>query len=243
MIILRAEDAFHRAQLYRMLIYILDEPYVSRNTYFKGGSCAAMLGWLNRFSVDLDFDLSHKADKKEIGRKLQKIFRELDFTAARQSRIGLLYVIKYPSTFKRNSLKLSIIDNPYKSNVYDDFFLPDIDRFARCQTRETMFAHKLISLTDRYEKYNTVAGRDLYDIHHFFSRGFTFEDKIIFERTKLKTPDYLIKLKKFIKNKINERTISQDLATLLPPPVYKQVRRTLKAETMSYLENEINKRK
>lgn len=31
---------------------------------FKGGTCASMLGWLDRFSVDLDFD--YAGDKKNI---------------------------------------------------------------------------------------------------------------------------------------------------------------------------------
>ena len=42
----------------------------------------------------------------------------------------------------------------------------------RCQTIETMFANKLVSVLDRFEKHHSIAGRDLYDIHQFFLQGF-----------------------------------------------------------------------
>ncbi|HIP71371.1 MAG TPA: hypothetical protein EYH05_08260, partial [Anaerolineae bacterium] len=52
-----AQLAKHRIQLTRLLTEILDDPYLAASLYFKGGTCAAMLGYLDRFSVDLDFDL------------------------------------------------------------------------------------------------------------------------------------------------------------------------------------------
>ena len=57
MILLRPQDTIHKVQLTRLLTEILDNPTLSQNLYFKGGTCAAMLGYLDRFSVDLDFDL------------------------------------------------------------------------------------------------------------------------------------------------------------------------------------------
>ena len=66
MIPIRPADARHKAQLLRLLTAIVDSPYLSQNLYFKGGTCASMLGFLDRFSVDLDFDLNQNADTKII---------------------------------------------------------------------------------------------------------------------------------------------------------------------------------
>lgn len=96
----------------------------------------------------------------------------------------MYYVLKYQSkTVFRNSIKLSIIDRELESNQYDSFYLDDIDRILYCQTKETMFSNKLVALTDRFKKYKMIAGRDIYDIHHFFISGFKYIDDVIFERT------------------------------------------------------------
>ncbi|PIW73563.1 hypothetical protein CO005_00710, partial [Candidatus Roizmanbacteria bacterium CG_4_8_14_3_um_filter_34_9] len=65
MILPKREDVYHKVQLFRLLTEILDSP-IAKDVYFKGGSATTMLGFLDRFSVDLDFDLKLKADKKVI---------------------------------------------------------------------------------------------------------------------------------------------------------------------------------
>ena len=73
MILLRPQDVFHKVQLTRLLTEILDNSILSQNLYFKGGTCAAILGYLDRFSVDLDFDLKQGADKTKLRPIFQKI--------------------------------------------------------------------------------------------------------------------------------------------------------------------------
>ena len=64
MLIPRREDAIHKAWLLRLLTAICEQPTLSQNLGFKGGTCAAMRGFLNRFSIDLDFDLLADGKKK-----------------------------------------------------------------------------------------------------------------------------------------------------------------------------------
>ena len=52
----------HKVWMYRVLTSIVDTPESAKVLRFKGGTCAAMRGLLNRFSVDLDFDIV--AEKK-----------------------------------------------------------------------------------------------------------------------------------------------------------------------------------
>ena len=114
-------------------------------------------------------------------------------------------------------------------------FLADINRYAICQSKETMFANKLVAVTDRYQKYRTVAGRDIYDIHHFFTKGFGYNEAVITERTGLAADVYIRKLAKFIQEKVTDKTLHEDLNALLPPSSFSAIRKTLKAEVLLFL--------
>jgi predicted nucleotidyltransferase component of viral defense system len=63
MLDLRPEDILHKSYLNRLLMETIDRPVLAHNLAFKGGSCASMLGFLDRFSVDLDFDILKDAIK------------------------------------------------------------------------------------------------------------------------------------------------------------------------------------
>lgn len=242
MIIPKPEDTLHKAVIYRLLINLLDDRQIAQKIFFKGGTCAGMLGWLDRFSLDLDFDLKKKAPKKVLRKRLVKIFKRLDLTIKEEAKETLFYVLKYQAPKeKRNTLKLSIVEDPPKANLYEVFCLPQIDRFAKCQTKETMFANKLVAVIDRYEKHNTIAGRDIYDIHYFFSQGTRYNKKVIEERRNLGVQEYLEQLIGFIKEKVTEKIISQDLNYLLSPEKFAQIRTTLKIEVLSFLEDEIGR--
>lgn len=241
MMLPKPEDAIHRAQMYRLLVEMIDSPLISQSVYFKGGSCAAMLGFLDRYSVDLDFDLKKESDNKVIDQQLRKIFKKLELEIAKKSHNSLFYLLKYQAKKgERNNLKLSIVDKPLKSNIYEAQYLREIDRFCNCQTIATMFANKLVAIIDRYKKRGDIAGRDIYDIHYFFQQAYDYEKKVIFERTAKKPLTYLKELKKFIGQKINEKILSQDLNFLLPDIKFQKIRKVLKNETIMFLQDQIN---
>ena len=243
MIILKPEDAIHKVQLYRLVSEIADSP-ISQSVYFKGGTCAAMLGFLDRFSVDLDFDVKKNIDKKKIDRQLKKIFKKLNLQLKQKAKTTLFYLLKYGSSEGlRNSLKLSLVDQALKSNVYAPFYLKEIDRYLYCQTKETMFANKLVAVTDRYKKRRMIAGRDVYDIHHFFYQGYRYVDKIIVERTGKKPINYLKELLEFVEAKITDKNLTQDLNFLLPDKKFQILRKVLEKETLMFLRDEIKRLK
>lgn len=240
--ITKPENALHKAELYRLLIKIFDNCKLLESIYFKGGTCAAMLGFLDRFSVDLDFDLNANADKAVLRKELHKIFQTLNLEIKDQSKKALQFFLKYQSlNSQRNTIKLDIIDNLIKANKYKAQYLPEIDRTALCQTIETMFANKLVAVIDRYEKTKAIAGRDIYDIHYFFTHAHAYDKAVIQERRKIKSVDYLKNLHKFIKNKISNKHIDQDLNALLPYKKFKLIRTTLKIETLMLIQDEIKK--
>ena len=74
----KQKKAYHKIQLYRLLTSLIDNKKVAPNIFFKGGTCCLMLGFLDRFSIDLDFDLKQGADKKKLRKELHSIFKELN---------------------------------------------------------------------------------------------------------------------------------------------------------------------
>lgn len=66
MILPQKADALHKAMMYRLLIGLLDNAKIASFLYSKGGTCASMLGFLDRFSIDLDFDLKKGVNKNKM---------------------------------------------------------------------------------------------------------------------------------------------------------------------------------
>ena len=244
MIDLRPEDAIHKSYLNRLLIEIADNPHLSQELAFKGGTCASMLGFLDRFSIDLDFDLLQKTDEAIIRKELRNIINHLNLTIKREFDDVLMFQIQYPNALnKRNSIKISVNSFVVKANKYKVQYFPEIDRLINSQTIETMFANKLVTVMDRYNLHHTIAGRDIYDIHHFFVNGYSYLGPVIKERTGDDPSNYFKKLIKFIRKNINQTIINEDLNTLLSHRQFQGIRRVLIPETLNILTNELKQPK
>lgn len=237
---LRPEDIYHKSQLNRLLIEIVDEPILAHALGFKGGTCAAMLGYLDRFSVDLDFDYLAETSMEDLRPIFHGIFDKLGLTITLENKKALFFQLRYStSKGQRSTLKVSASNRLAKSNQYKVQFFPEIERLVNSQTIETMFANKLVAVTDRYKQHKSIAGRDIYDIHHFFMIGLTYNPSIIEERTNLSVQAYFTELIEFIRKHINQTLINEDLNSLLPSKKFQQIRKILIPETISLLENAI----
>jgi len=240
MITLRPTDTIHKAHLLRTLTEIVDNSTLSSSLYFKGGTCASMMGILDRFSVDLDFDLKAGVNEKELRAEFHKVFDKLGFILYQESQKALEFFLKYPnSPNQRNTLKIDALNVIVKSNRYSPVFLPEINRTVNCQDQKSIFANKMVAVKDRYDRRESIAGRDIYDIHYFFLNNLKYSEAVIIERTGLSVKKYLVYLRHFINEKITQVLIDQDLNTLLPFETYNKIRKTLKEETLMFLDNEI----
>jgi len=239
MLDLRPEDIIHKSHLHRLLMEIVDQPLMGQALAFKGGTCAAMLGFLDRFSVDLDFDVLKGADEAALRKVFHQVFDQLGFGVTLEFDRLLFFQVRYPSgPGKRNTLKVSASNVRIEANQYKVRYFPEIDRLMNCQTVETIFANKLVAVTDRYAQHKTLTGRDIYGIHHFFIQGYTYRGVIIQERTGLAPKVYFGKLIDFIKKHITQTTIDEDLNSLLPYKKFQQIRKILILETLSLLTGE-----
>lgn len=234
------KDALHKVWLYRVLTAIADDTELAHILYFKGGTCASMLGWLPRFSVDLDFDYAGQsdiADIKNARMRMERIWTSLGLAVKDKSKVGIQYFLKYENDepHGRNTLKVDASFPIFKSSKYLPQRLAEIDRILTCQTRETMFAHKLVAPLDRFEKTGQIAGRDIFDIHHFLLNGADFDETVIEERRGIKAPAYLKQLHDFIKHHVTETVITEDLSFLLPPEQFRRIHKALVRETLFML--------
>lgn len=243
LILPKPEDAVHKAWLYRVLSAIYDSASLAKVLYFKGGTCAAMLGYLDRFSVDLDFDFAGtRAEIPDTRTRLEAVFHDIELTIHDQSEIVPQYFLKYEAPEdRRNTLKIDVSFPPQRANTYEPKRFHEIDRIITCQTIETMMANKLVALTDRYERHEAIAGRDLYDIHRFFMKGYRYNAEVIRERTGKDIKKFFADLAAFIERHITEKIIAQDLNTLLPYERFSRIRKILKQETLLFLRDEMRR--
>ena len=240
MILPSQRDALHKVWLYRTLTEISDDAFLAKNLAFKGGTCAAMLGLLDRFSVDLDFDfIGSSEDLTETRTRLEKIFSNLGLIIRDQSKVAPQYFLKYESKEgERNTMKIDVTFPPPKANIYESRQFSEIDRIFSCQTIETMFANKLVALMERHQKNDSIAGRDIYDIHHFFLKGFRYNEAVIVERTGKAIPKFFDDLILFVEKNISNELLAQDLNTLLSYEKFSRIRKTLRQETLIFLRDE-----
>ena len=238
------ENAVHKAWIYRILSEIADDSFLVSVMYFKGGTCAAMRNLLDRFSIDLDFDFVGKGSQMIQAKKhLENIFGRLGLKIKDASQKIPQYFLKYPikNQNQRNTLKIDTFFPPLEGNKYEPVRLIEINRIMYCQTIETMFANKMIVLIDRFKRRGSIAGRDLYDIHHFFLQGYSYDAQIIESYSRQKLTNFLQGLIKFIENNINQKIIDQDINLLLAPQKFRLIRKNLKNETLIFLKDELKR--
>lgn len=242
MLIPNQQDAIHKAWLYRILIGIADDVFLPSVLYFKGGTCAAMLGWLDRFSVDLDFDyVGDPSLVKTTHQALERLFKDLGLAIKDSSKKGIQYFLGYEAP-GRNTLKIDTSFPVPANNQYASQRLAEIDRILTCQTIETMFAHKLLALLGRSQNHGRIAGRDVYDIHYFFLNGYHYNPAIIQEQTNTDIPTFLKKVSKFIEQEVTDVILAEDLNYLLPASQFQRLRKVLKSEVLMLLNDEIKRK-
>jgi len=236
MLLPRLQDIKHKNQMYRLLRAVLQNNILANNLYFKGGTYAVLRGVLDRFSVDLDFDLPDVSRKDQVRQECYKVFEKLNLEIKDESKKHLQFFLKYKSKVnERNTLKLEINDDVNKANIYEKVNLLEVNMYCNGHTLDTMFANKLIAAMARFEKNGKIAGRDFYDIHYFFLEGIAINEAVIKNKTGLSLKEYLAKLRIFIKEHLTETSLNHDLNPLLKPKKVNFVIENLRQELLEML--------
>lgn len=230
----------HKNQLYILLKEILQDPLLSQNLMFKGGTYASLRGVLDRFSIDLDFDLPEKSKKEDIRKRCYEIFKKLSLEIKDESRRHLQFFLKYQAPEgERNTLKLEINDDVSKYNEYEKVLLEQVNMYCNGHTLDTMFANKLFACKARYDKNGKIAGRDFYDIYKFFLQGLSINEKVVEERSGMEYVNYLKSLITFINKHLTMTLLNQDLNPLVKQKDLDKLLIHIKGDIVSFLKDEI----
>ena len=193
---------------------------------FKGGTAALLFYNLNRYSVDLDFDLLDESKEKELFEKILKIAES--YGEIRESRIkyyNLIIVLSYDT--KTQNVKIEVnrrkFDSQYKLKT-----LLGISMLV--MVKEDMFANKLMAMYERIGK----TSRDVFDVYFFAKNNWNINKEIVEKRSGMsfkKTLEQCVKLLE----KMNNRNILDGLGEFLSESQKDWVRAKLRAETIFLL--------
>jgi len=203
---------------------------------FKGGTMLYFFYNLNRFSVDLDFDLlagkeveNRKITEDKVLKKLKKIIMSYGKIEDIYNKNYTLFALVNYGNGERN-LKIEISKRVAYPNKYEFKNLYGTD--VRCMVMEDAFAHKLLATTGR----RTFVNRDFYDLYFFWKNGYDFNEDIIKKITGKNRQEYLSHLRKYVEKNLNRQNVLQGLGELLSESEKDWVKENLKQELLSYID-------
>lgn len=220
----------HKSVLIRILKEIYAHLEIGPLLGFKGGTAAYLFHGLDRFSVDLDFDLL-SPDKEdfvfaEVKRILEK-FGKIKTTD--KKRFSLVFILAYEDKeLNAQNIKVEINKRHFGSNYEIKSYLGIP---IKVMVREDMVANKLVALYERIGKTN----RDVYDSWFFLSKGWAINTKIIEKRTTMTFRDFLVTVLDVVHNLSGKHMLS-GMGELLTAEQKVWVKNKLKDELLFQLE-------
>lgn len=222
----------HRKMMLKILADISTQPLLANNLGFKGGTACYFIYGLDRFSVDLDFDLLSQGRETLIKETLLELLEKYGTVKTRTS-----IKVNYASEVQSLKIDLSSRHDFKKINTYQ--VKEVVSRVPiKVLKKEDIFAHKLVALTQRNcaqgEK-PVVANRDLYDIHFFFKQNWDFNQKIIQTLSGYSALEYLQLAAEFVEEHVNSENILERLGELVDEKKKNWIKKNLKNEVLKEL--------
>ncbi|MFW6174045.1 MAG: nucleotidyl transferase AbiEii/AbiGii toxin family protein [Elusimicrobiota bacterium] len=180
----------HNANLIDLLKSIYSDSSLGPLLGFKGGTAAHLFYGLDRFSVDLDFDLLDPKKEEKVFEKIKKIAKKQGTIKEATNKRYTLFVLLSYSVGSKN-IKIEINKRQFKSKYHT---LNHLGIPMLVMTKRDMFTNKLVALTDR----PTTVNRDIYDVYFFLKNRWEINKKMVEERTEMKFTQYLKHCIKFL---------------------------------------------
>ena len=196
----------HKNILLQILKDIYSDAVISPFLGFKGRTAAYMFYDLDRFSVDLDFDLLDETKEEIVFSRIEKILKNYgQVKESRKKRFNLFFLISYEE--KAQNIKVEINRRSFGSQ-YDLKTYFGISMLV--MRRQDMFAHKLMAMYERIGK----ANRDIYDVWFFLKNNWPINKKIVEDRSRMVFKELLEKCIAALE-KMEDRNILDGMGELL----------------------------
>lgn len=219
--------ATHKTLLFQILKDIYSDTTIAPFLGFKGGSAALMFHGLDRFSVDLDFDLIDENQEGRVFTRVREIVsRYGTIKEAHQKRFNLFILLSYED--KARNIKVEINRRQFGSRYEIKTYL---GVSMQVMVIEDMFAHKLIAMYERIDK----TSRDIYDVWFFLKNRAPINKSILENRSQMPFEDLVNKCIRQLEH-LNNRRILAGMGELLTPNQKDWAKAKLREETIALLQ-------
>ncbi|MEW5941504.1 MAG: nucleotidyl transferase AbiEii/AbiGii toxin family protein, partial [Chloroflexota bacterium] len=145
---MKLDISTHKTILFQILKDIYSDTMIAPFLGFKGGTAALMFYGLDRFSVDLDFDLLDESQEEVVFERVANIVRKYGMIReSNRKRFGIFFVLSYEDTARH--VKVEINRRQFGSRYEVKTYL---GVSMRVMVPEDLFAHKLMALHERIGK-------------------------------------------------------------------------------------------
>jgi predicted nucleotidyltransferase component of viral defense system len=178
--------AKHKSILIKILKDIYSHPAIGSILGFKGGTAASLFYNLDRFSVDLDFDLLDAAKEALVFEEMKSILSKYGrLKTADKKRFSLIYILAYDEKDPgAQNVKVEVNRRIFGSKYA---IKPYLGISMKVMIPEDMAANKLVAFYERIGKTN----RDIYDTWFFFANNWPINRELVEKRTQMPFKDFL----------------------------------------------------
>ena len=223
---MKLDIATHKTILFQILKDIYSDTTISPYLGFKGGTAALMFYGLDRFSVDLDFDLLDESQADHIFDQVTKVVqRHGAIQEAHKKRFNLLVILSYEDKARR--VKVEINHRQFGSRYEIKTYL---GVSMQVMVIEDMFAHKLMVMYERIDK----TSRDIYDVWFFLKSRFPINKEIVEKRAQMPFDQLVNKCIDQLE-KMSNRHIFDGMGELLTTSQKDWAKAKLREETIAIL--------
>ena len=180
---MKLDISTHKTILFQILKDIYSDTRIAPFLGFKGGTAALMFYGLDRFSVDLDFDLLDESKEEVVFERVTKIVEKYGtIREANRKRFGIFYVLSYEDTARH--IKVEINRRQFSSSYEVKTYL-GVSMLV--MVPEDVFAHKLVAMYERIGK----TSRDIYDVWFFLQQRFPIHREIVEKRSGMSFNEFI----------------------------------------------------
>jgi len=179
------DAANYKNILIRILKNIYTDLTIGPLLGFKGGTAVYLFYDLNRFSVDLDFDLLDPSREEYVFDRIKKIIEEYGtIKESFKKKYTLFFRLSYADNHQNIKVEINLrnFGSQYEVKSY-------LGISMKVMVKQDMVANKMVAMTERIGK----ANRDIFDTYFFLKNNWPINEHIIEKRTGLSMRQFLKK--------------------------------------------------